>query len=953
MSTTDSKLAFWEFGRFCGLNRLTHKGHGIVARYGKKYVKELEGQLQPDGTITYRGAKDHHSEPGAEAPNVSGPQPGDDLRKLLADAYEAIQSQELPIVANYRIAGDPPALSAENVAGTTFYPYYTGEGDEVAMVVRRTDFNDGTEKACQPFYFFKADNDWRCGEVPGRPNPLYGARPGSLLSQFSHFMVHEGEKACDAAKEVAADPTHPYHTFYRRFCHVSWQGGARGVMKDGGQLGHASAVDKADWSPINQSGNKIYIQADNDEAGRAVALQVRSKLTNVDAVYCLATKSLPAEFPEGWDIADPVPMKKETASADAKLVPASSVQDFENLFRLFDDPMYLDTSGGKPTWKVRRQFAEKFTLVRDLNVLVETDRPTVRYNEDSFNSWFSELVNDRLRNLYKHVLPLVDRKIKVLFRGGGTVEGDRWIPPSPRGSDGGETFINTFTPPPLTEAAPTGNIQVRLPMTNQSISLWCKESRFARRNPEVAERYLHLHLTGGKFGTPQDLSRAAIMPWRETEKSLRPFLVYLRHLIPNPVERKTLLRWMANNLTAPSFNEKARWATLLVSNTQGNGKTTLGKIIARLVGTQNCRSVSGTLLERPYTSWAEDVMAVTIEELMEESTRLYDRLKEPISNETMTMEAKYVRHHESTTPWLVLANSNHNKAMSLPNTDRRWFLPGVTTLVGPHRAAPAGSPEAKFAALVDRYLPGSMFSSLWTWLDRGGDRYLLWWLRRYGFRLHAYRHFWNRAEFNQQGTEARKTMWSETFDRAPSTDTKDLWIARSRPTWQTFLITNLPRDVPMIAIEDIKKWLVDNKECHPSLRNEELTDFLAQEFMIFVLKDNPESRAASADSGLKKIFTKNKTLRHDVKGHIAVPFDALQPLIDAAERDRAENKRGWPSRRDDPTNGLVLFSEDWTLKRDAWNGAAEENPVLEKARAKAEAEQKAADLIAAGDKAVF
>ena len=94
------------------------------------------------------------------------------------------------------------------------------------------------------------------------------------------MLVVEGEKAADAARALFPD-----HVA------VCWQGGGE-------------AVTLADWQPM--AGRQITVWPDNDDAGRKAATAVVKAASAVGATL-VAIANVPPEWPEKWDVADPLP----------------------------------------------------------------------------------------------------------------------------------------------------------------------------------------------------------------------------------------------------------------------------------------------------------------------------------------------------------------------------------------------------------------------------------------------------------------------------------------------------------------------------------------------------------------------------------------------------------------------------------------------------------------------
>jgi len=152
---------------------------------------------------------------------------------------------------------------------------YLDAAGRLLFVVCRFD-PPGKRKQFAP-YACGADG-WRWKSVPA-PRPLYGldmlaARPAAPV------LVVEGEKAADAAAAIFPDAVA-----------VSWPGGAQ-------------APDKADWTPLE--GRRVAVWPDNDAPGRQAAAAVVKAASAVLGASA-AVVAVPQDWPEGWDVADPLP----------------------------------------------------------------------------------------------------------------------------------------------------------------------------------------------------------------------------------------------------------------------------------------------------------------------------------------------------------------------------------------------------------------------------------------------------------------------------------------------------------------------------------------------------------------------------------------------------------------------------------------------------------------------
>jgi hypothetical protein len=127
---------------------------------------------------------------------------------------------------------------------------------------------------------------WKAAPVP---RPLYRLDALAMMPS-APVLVVEGEKAADAGALLVSG-----------YAVVSWSGGSK-------------AASKADWAPL--AGRRVVILPDADTPGREAAEAVR-KLALAAGAEGVAVTPLPADLPQGWDVADPFPA--DFAMADLQL----------------------------------------------------------------------------------------------------------------------------------------------------------------------------------------------------------------------------------------------------------------------------------------------------------------------------------------------------------------------------------------------------------------------------------------------------------------------------------------------------------------------------------------------------------------------------------------------------------------------------------------------------------
>jgi hypothetical protein len=156
-----------------------------------------------------------------------------------------------------------------------------------------------------------------------------------------------------------------------------------------------------------------------------------------------------------------------------------------------------------------------------------------------------------------------------------------------------------------------------------------------------------------------------------------PFEHYLSMLIQRELELLEMKRWLATLIARPGV--KMRYGGLLISETQGVGKSTLGKILKGTLGWWNvCFPPESDITNSDFTYWQEHRLAVINEIYAGHSSVAYNKLKDLITEPTLHIKKKYLDPYDIDNHLHVLAFSNSFKALKLDDKDRRWFVPEVT-----------------------------------------------------------------------------------------------------------------------------------------------------------------------------------------------------------------------------------------------------------------------------------
>lgn len=155
---------------------------------------------------------------------------------------------------------------------------YRGAGGAILGYVARFDAGDGKKVLPLTLWQDGAALRWHWKQFPS-PRPLY--RLDQLLSRpRAPVLVVEGEKTADAAAAHFPD-----------MVVVTWPGGSK-------------ACGKVDWQPL--TGRSVVIFPDADKPGRQAADTIAAILKRSGGVGAVVI-DLPADLPEGWDMADAWP----------------------------------------------------------------------------------------------------------------------------------------------------------------------------------------------------------------------------------------------------------------------------------------------------------------------------------------------------------------------------------------------------------------------------------------------------------------------------------------------------------------------------------------------------------------------------------------------------------------------------------------------------------------------
>jgi len=170
----------------------------------------------------------------------------------------------------------PNFLHKQHGKPSAIYEYKNNES--ISRYVCRYDLLDGSKQFC-PFTLWQnketGEFEWKKKDIAA-PKSLYGLELLNSMPDVT-IIITEGEKACEAARQLLPDYT--------------------ALTSSGG----SNAVDKSDWSVLKD--RKVIIWPDNDDAGKRYADDVCKALYAAGAAAVLIVP-MPDKARRGWDAAD-------------------------------------------------------------------------------------------------------------------------------------------------------------------------------------------------------------------------------------------------------------------------------------------------------------------------------------------------------------------------------------------------------------------------------------------------------------------------------------------------------------------------------------------------------------------------------------------------------------------------------------------------------------------------
>lgn len=139
-----------------------------------------------------------------------------------------------------------------------------------------------------------------------------------------------------------------------------------------------------------------------------------------------------------------------------------------------------------------------------------------------------------------------------------------------------------------------------------------------------------------------------------------------------PTDWNLLLVWLAYNVQNPG--KKVLWAPI-VKGTQGDGKTTISKMLGAVMGSRNVKVVSTESLFSDFTGYAEGACVAFLEEIRVKGHNRHDamnKLKPLVTNEVIEVVRKGQDGRNVPNVTNYMAFTNFEDALVIDANDRRW-----------------------------------------------------------------------------------------------------------------------------------------------------------------------------------------------------------------------------------------------------------------------------------------
>lgn len=157
---------------------------------------------------------------------------------------------------------------------------------------------------------------------------------------------------------------------------------------------------------------------------------------------------------------------------------------------------------------------------------------------------------------------------------------------------------------------------------------------------------------------------------------IEPWEKLLRHLFQDEKDRINVARWCATLIAKPET--RLPFAMILSTEQQGTGKTSLGLVLTKMLGSWNVSTPGAAEIESVYNSWVVHKLLVIANEVYAgRSWKVANQLKSLITDKSARVSDKYVPSYQTNLHAAFLFISNDAVPLAVAQDDRRFFVPAV------------------------------------------------------------------------------------------------------------------------------------------------------------------------------------------------------------------------------------------------------------------------------------
>lgn len=171
--------------------------------------------------------------------------------------------------------------------------------------------------------------------------------------------------------------------------------------------------------------------------------------------------------------------------------------------------------------------------------------------------------------------------------------------------------------------------------------------------------------------------------WRDPkiiplEGDISILMSHINLMFPDEKERNMVLDWLAFNIQRQG--EKILWALVILGD-YGTGKSMIGLMMEKLLGTWNISRPTNEQLQENFTGWQLKASLIIIEELMQSGRLdLVNKLKPMITQPTTRIRQMHREAYDYPNRFNILAFTNFINAIYIDDKDRRYGIVKVADI---------------------------------------------------------------------------------------------------------------------------------------------------------------------------------------------------------------------------------------------------------------------------------